>query len=353
MIGTAGRVISLQGRSQGSRCRQETTRSLAVLGVVLALAAGLCAAAWPRTAAAQMALGRAALRDAEANLPKGTNIDLDNGLKVVMGLAQCTGKGQCAACYQCHQIRGAGSVTANIPRLTGQTFRYLYASLRNFASGRRDSPTMAPIAQALTPADMRDVAAFYAAQNTRTPLMAAYAAEKSQTTEEILSQGGKMAAVGIPDRGVQACQNCHGPDGGGLPPIYPYLAGQYADYIVNQLNAFKSGARGIGDAGIDVMEDIAKRLTAGQMNDVAQYYSAIRPPRIVRDENYAGALAIGPPLLPEAAVRGAEGSGDASGNGQGQAGARIAAGDASVHTSDSGQAQRPDQKLPIPPGKIP
>ena len=42
---------------------------------------------------------------------------------------------------------------------------------------------------------------------------------------------------------ASACFGCHGPDGISLNPKYPNLAGQSAEYLIKQLNAFRSGER--------------------------------------------------------------------------------------------------------------
>jgi Cytochrome c553 len=42
---------------------------------------------------------------------------------------------------------------------------------------------------------------------------------------------------------AQACAACHGADGNSTTPIWPKLAGQHAEYIVKQLQDFKSGKR--------------------------------------------------------------------------------------------------------------
>lgn len=39
------------------------------------------------------------------------------------------------------------------------------------------------------------------------------------------------------------CAACHGQDGNSVNPVWPSIAGQHAQYIVEQLQAFKSGAR--------------------------------------------------------------------------------------------------------------
>ena len=43
---------------------------------------------------------------------------------------------------------------------------------------------------------------------------------------------------------LNACAACHGVNGDKpVVPSYPILAGQYADYLVNSLQAYKSGRR--------------------------------------------------------------------------------------------------------------
>jgi cytochrome c553 len=312
--------------------------TVAAVGVAAAAILGVLAAR-PGVVQAQPRLAEAALADAQSRIPKDADVDLQRGLDVVMGRADCSGQGQCSACYQCHQIRGQGSVTAEFPRLAGQSYRYLYATLEDFASGRRSSPTMTPIARALGPKEMRDVAAFYSAQEPRTEATAAYAAQQSNAPASVLASGGQLAAIGSPERGVQACQNCHGPQGAGLPPTYPYLAGQYAAYTEAQLEAWQTGERTAGGAGFDLMADIAKRLTRQQINAVAQYYASIQPPRMLRDENYTGVLDIGVPLTPDPEERGQSPAPTAGSNGAGQ-GAPL-------------QAEPPEQKLAVPPNRIP
>ena len=39
------------------------------------------------------------------------------------------------------------------------------------------------------------------------------------------------------------CAACHGQDGNSVNPVWPSIAGQHATYIVDQLQAFKGGAR--------------------------------------------------------------------------------------------------------------
>jgi len=64
------------------------------------------------------------------------------------------------------------------------------------------------------------------------------------------------------------CQACHGADGNGVMPIYPRLAGQYADYMVNALKAYQTGQRKNA-----LMAPMVASLSEQDMEDLAAYYS--------------------------------------------------------------------------------
>ena len=67
------------------------------------------------------------------------------------------------------------------------------------------------------------------------------------------------------------CQACHGPDGNSVDPQYPRLAGQYADYLVQALKDYQSGARNNA-----IMKGFAAGLSEQDMADLAAYFSAQR-----------------------------------------------------------------------------
>lgn len=234
------------------------------------------------------------------------NADLARGRAVVVGAyaappGRDAGSGippispQEGACFRCHGIDGQGDQAAVFPRLTDQTFKYLYDSLKDYASGVRQNAIMGPIAKALTDQQMRDVSAYYAAQKAADYPM------PEQVDPEVLQQGAALAAIGNAQRGVQGCINCHGPDGIGLPPTYPYLAGQHALYLEAQLKAWKTGQRK-GD-GFGIMEQIAKRLTDEEIRAVSQYYASIRPDIVTPEQAEAGTPMTSLPRVPIQPVR--------------------------------------------------
>lgn len=65
------------------------------------------------------------------------------------------------------------------------------------------------------------------------------------------------------------CANCHGTDGrASADAAVPGLAGMPRAYIVEQLNAFRTGAR-----PATIMHQIARGFTREQSDQLADYYS--------------------------------------------------------------------------------
>lgn len=72
------------------------------------------------------------------------------------------------------------------------------------------------------------------------------------------------------------CEVCHGIGGNSDYSLYPRLAGQHATYIGNELKQFRDRSRGDPFAQA-YMWGIAKPLSDGEIEGLAQYFSA-RPP---------------------------------------------------------------------------
>ncbi len=71
---------------------------------------------------------------------------------------------------------------------------------------------------------------------------------------------------------VQVCSNCHGVDGNSVSPNFPRLAGQQADYIVAQLENFRSHHRS-DPPGFQYMWGLSHHLTDAQIKGLADYFS--------------------------------------------------------------------------------
>lgn len=169
-------------------------------------------------------------------------------------------------CARCHGVDGLGRGSGAFPTLAGQQAAYLDLSLQAYAKGERHSGIMGPIAAALSFEQMKDLARHYSGMPNRSP---------SHTVPEAASEierGRVIAQQGIPTQRVPACIACHGPGDITRNPIYPTLTGQYADYLVLQLELFKNENRG-GTAYAHLMRIVATRLTPEQIRSVALYYA--------------------------------------------------------------------------------
>lgn len=172
-------------------------------------------------------------------------------------------------CAACHAADGNSQIPAN-PKLAGQIPEYLYKQLDNFkaAAGKkaeRESPVMAAMVASLTPADMRNLAAYFAGQTAKP------GAAKSK---DLVVLGQLIYRGGIASEGIAACASCHGPNGAGMPAQFPRLYGQHAEYIEAQLKAFRSGARANDLNGS--MRGVAGRLSDREISAVADYIAGLR-----------------------------------------------------------------------------
>lgn len=84
--------------------------------------------------------------------------------------------------------------------------------------------------------------------------------------------GEKIYRGGIADRHIAACAGCHSPSGAGIPAQYPRIGSQQGEYLLAQLNAFRSGAR----ANNPVMTAITEHMTDKEIQAVADYVAGLR-----------------------------------------------------------------------------
>jgi cytochrome c553 len=70
------------------------------------------------------------------------------------------GKAKAAACAMCHGPDGQGTQVA--PKLAGTDPGHFVAALQDYQSGKKDNAMMKGQAAALSPADMANLAAYYA-----------------------------------------------------------------------------------------------------------------------------------------------------------------------------------------------
>lgn len=172
-------------------------------------------------------------------------------------------------CAACHSPDGNSAIPAN-PKLAGQFQEYLHKQLANFKpqggkKAERDNAIMAGMVANLSADDMRNVAAYFAAQKLR---------PASASSKELAADGQKLWRGGNAASGVPACAGCHGPDGAGIPSQFPRLAGQFAEYTESQLKLFRAGGRANDANGM--MRGVAAKMSDHEIKAVAEYAAGLR-----------------------------------------------------------------------------
>jgi cytochrome c553 len=176
-----------------------------------------------------------------------------------------------ATCQACHGVHGEGVPASGFPRLAGQTAEYLDKQLADYASGSRNNAVMTPLANTLSEQQRADVAAYYAS------LSAPRAASNSANDPKLVSRGRLLSGTGDESKHLQACGNCHGPDGSGVAFSAPYLAGQSPKYLADAIGAWKSGTRK-NDEGM-LMALVASYLDDADIAAISAYFSSLEPPK--------------------------------------------------------------------------
>lgn len=158
-------------------------------------------------------------------------------------------------CTACHGP-GGQSQQAQTPALAGQTARYLYLQLRDFQEGRRSNELMSTMAKDLTRDEMRELAAYFAAQ---------------KPMEQTFSADPEKVRLGKAKSDETLCTMCHLGGFLGQNEI-PRVAGQRFDYVLKQLSDFKARRR-TNDAGN--MTAVSATLSDQDIEHLAHYLAAM------------------------------------------------------------------------------
>jgi cytochrome c553 len=164
------------------------------------------------------------------------------------------GKAAAAACSGCHG-EGGVSGTPTTPSLAGQDAQYFAAALRAYKDGSRNDETMKSIAAPLNDRTIRDVAAYYAAQQPRPPKV-----RKPLTVAEW----------------AQRCDRCHGVNGNSSDVRTPALAGQRVEYLEKVLHAYRTGVRKSPE-----MAAMSEVLGEADIESLAAHYASQKPRAVV------------------------------------------------------------------------
>ena len=156
------------------------------------------------------------------------------------------GKAAAAACAGCHGDKGVAADPAT-PSLAGQDAQYLATATLGYKDGSRKDDTMKGVVASLDDRAIRDIAAFYAAQQPQAPKV-----RKPLSLAEW----------------TERCDRCHGINGNSGDPVIPAIAAQRADWLEQVLNAYRTGAR--KSAAMGAMTSV---MTEAEVKELAGHYS--------------------------------------------------------------------------------
>lgn len=186
---------------------------------------------------------------------------------VVLALAAGTASAQqdaktlaAGVCSACHGPNGH-SISPVFPNLAGQESAYIVLQLNAFRAHERGDPNarayMWGMASQLSDETVKALADYYASQKS---------SPGGAGDPALMAEGGKIYAEGIPQQNVQACASCHGQNAEGAG-AFPRLAGQHVEYLIAQLEGFKSGTR----ANAPIMTNVVKTMSPEQLRAAATY----------------------------------------------------------------------------------
>lgn len=178
------------------------------------------------------------------------------------------GKDKSGMCQGCHGETGMGTAP-NFPNLAGQYQKYIERQMRDYQEAKRADPLMSGMAAGVTePQDLKDIAAYFASLKRM--------AGKPGSDKSLAAKGKKIFFEGNMETGVYACSKCHGENGYGMDAknnVFPVINGQSKDYLLKQMNDFKSGERRNDPAGM--MGAIAKKMTDTEISAVVEFASGM------------------------------------------------------------------------------
>lgn len=165
------------------------------------------------------------------------------------------------SCLGCHGIKGYRNAypSYRVPKLGGQKAAYLVIALNGYRDNTRQHPTMTGQASSLSDQEIADVAAYLA----------------SIGGETVAAGGSKEPSF----TKAQACSACHGNNGISVNAMWPTLAGQHEDYLLQALKGYRDGSR-----GDPVMSAQAALIAEEDVAILAKYFAGLEGLETTRPE---------------------------------------------------------------------
>ena len=175
------------------------------------------------------------------------------------------GEKKIAMCIGCHGIVGYQASfpeVYKVPKISGQSEKYITTVLNAYKKGERKHPTMRGIADSLSDQDMADISAYYANHGK---------VEGASLPDKAKEPNAKVAA--LLTKG--ACASCHGENfAKPIDPSYPKIAGQNADYLFVALKSYKVEGAATWGRSNGVMGGVAKQFSNAELKELANYMAA-------------------------------------------------------------------------------
>jgi cytochrome c553 len=172
-----------------------------------------------------------------------------------------------AMCVGCHGIVGYKSSfpeVYRVPKIAGQSAKYIAAALHAYQTGDRKHPTMRGIAASLSDQDIADISNYY--ENL--------GKQDRHTLGDKPNREPDAQVAGLIQKA--ACFSCHGANlSKPIDPSYPKISGQYADYVFVALKAYKTENNPTFGRNNGVMGAIAKQFSNADLKALANYVGSL------------------------------------------------------------------------------
>ncbi|HIV70984.1 MAG TPA: cytochrome c4 [Candidatus Aquabacterium excrementipullorum] len=176
-----------------------------------------------------------------------------------------TAQKKVAMCIGCHGIPGYQASfpeVHKVPKISGQSAKYIVSALQAYQKGDRKHPTMKGIAASLTEQDMADIGAYYEADGKNLPATPAKVSTASAEVDALLKRGN--------------CISCHGENlNKPIDASYPKLAGQYSDYVYVSLKSYQTDKNPQIGRSNAIMATQAKMFTHAELKQLAAYIGGL------------------------------------------------------------------------------
>ena len=168
-------------------------------------------------------------------------------------------------CIGCHGIQGYQASfpeVYRVPKIGGQSAKYIAASLTAYKAGDRKHPTMRGIAETLSDQDITDVSNYYAGHGLGRALPEKANREPDAQVAALLQKA--------------ACASCHGANfSKPIADNYPKIAGQNSDYLFAALRSYKMESNPTMGRNNAVMGAIAKQFSTKELKALADYVGSL------------------------------------------------------------------------------